>query len=145
VNLCFWVINYEYLSQKNDTTKDKVTHGNSSCSIVAIGSESVPNQLAQCWFPGLAISNAKIQYTLLIRPVCMLPMAGHGFRRIWIGFGVRRPPCNLRMVVAGNSFAEKPRDARSPWSVFECLTALGNCHGLKSPDRQTEETAWNRR
>jgi len=27
---------------------------------VAIGSESVPNQLAQCWFPGLAISNAKI-------------------------------------------------------------------------------------
>jgi len=26
----------------------------------AIGNESVPIQLAQCWFPGLAISNAKI-------------------------------------------------------------------------------------
>ena len=26
-----------------------------------IGSESVPIQLAQCWFPGLAISNAKIR------------------------------------------------------------------------------------
>ena len=25
-----------------------------------IGNESVPIQLAQCWFPGLAISNAKI-------------------------------------------------------------------------------------
>jgi len=25
-----------------------------------IGKESVPIQLAQCWFPGLAISNAKI-------------------------------------------------------------------------------------
>jgi len=25
-----------------------------------IGNESVPTQLAQCWFPGLAISNAKI-------------------------------------------------------------------------------------
>jgi len=26
---------------------------------VATGSESVPMQLAQCWFPGLAISSAK--------------------------------------------------------------------------------------
>ena len=26
-----------------------------------MGNESVPIQLAQCWFPGLAISNAKIQ------------------------------------------------------------------------------------
>jgi len=26
----------------------------------SIGNESVPIQLAQCWFPGLAISNAKI-------------------------------------------------------------------------------------
>jgi len=26
-----------------------------------IGNENVPMQLAQCWFPGLAISNAKIQ------------------------------------------------------------------------------------
>jgi len=25
-----------------------------------IGNESVPTQLAQCWFPGLVISNAKI-------------------------------------------------------------------------------------
>ena len=25
-----------------------------------IGNESVPIQLAQCWFPGLAISNAKL-------------------------------------------------------------------------------------
>jgi len=27
---------------------------------VATGNESVLTQLAQCWFPGLAISNAKI-------------------------------------------------------------------------------------
>jgi len=27
---------------------------------ITIGNESVPIQLAQCWFPGLAISNAKI-------------------------------------------------------------------------------------
>jgi len=27
----------------------------------AIGNESVPIQLAQCWFRGMAISNAKIQ------------------------------------------------------------------------------------
>ena len=27
---------------------------------VGIGNESVPIQLAQCWFPGLAISNATI-------------------------------------------------------------------------------------
>jgi len=27
----------------------------------SIGNESVPIQLAQCWFPGLAISNAIIQ------------------------------------------------------------------------------------
>jgi len=26
----------------------------------ATGNESVPIELAQCWFPGLAISNAKI-------------------------------------------------------------------------------------
>jgi len=26
-----------------------------------MGNESVPIQLAQCWFPGLAISNAEIQ------------------------------------------------------------------------------------
>jgi len=26
-----------------------------------IGNENVPMQLAQCWFPGLTISNAKIQ------------------------------------------------------------------------------------
>jgi len=26
----------------------------------AVGNESVPTQLAQCWFPWLAISNAKI-------------------------------------------------------------------------------------
>jgi len=26
----------------------------------AIGNESVPTQLAQCWFPGMAISSAKI-------------------------------------------------------------------------------------
>jgi len=29
-------------------------------SIVGIGNKSVPTQLAQYWFPGLAISNAKI-------------------------------------------------------------------------------------
>jgi len=40
------------------------THGRTErkhtycCSL--IGNESVPIQLAQCWFPGLAISNAKI-------------------------------------------------------------------------------------
>jgi len=28
--------------------------------LMTIGKESVPTQLAQCWFPGLAISNAKI-------------------------------------------------------------------------------------
>jgi len=28
----------------------------------AIGNESVPIQLAQCWFPGLVISNAKYKY-----------------------------------------------------------------------------------
>jgi len=27
---------------------------------LAIGNESVPMQLAQCWFPGLAITNAKM-------------------------------------------------------------------------------------
>jgi len=27
----------------------------------SIGNKSVPIQLAQCWFPGLAISNAKIK------------------------------------------------------------------------------------
>jgi len=27
---------------------------------MSIGNESAPTQLAQCWFPGLAISNAKI-------------------------------------------------------------------------------------
>jgi len=27
----------------------------------AIGNESVPIQLTQCWFPGLAVSNAKIK------------------------------------------------------------------------------------
>jgi len=32
----------------------KVTHGQTD-----IGNESVPIQLAQCWFPGLAISNAE--------------------------------------------------------------------------------------
>jgi len=26
----------------------------------SVGDESVPIQMAQCWFPGLAISNAKI-------------------------------------------------------------------------------------
>ena len=29
---------------------------------VNIGNDSVPIQLAQCWFPGLAISNAKYKY-----------------------------------------------------------------------------------
>ena len=28
--------------------------------IARMGNESAPIQLAQCWFPGLAISNAKI-------------------------------------------------------------------------------------
>jgi len=28
---------------------------------VSVANESVPIQLAQCWFPGLAISNAKIE------------------------------------------------------------------------------------
>jgi len=27
-----------------------------------LGNESVPIQVAQCWFPGLAISNAKNKY-----------------------------------------------------------------------------------
>ena len=27
---------------------------------IAIGNESAPKQLAQCWFPGMAISNDKI-------------------------------------------------------------------------------------
>ena len=27
---------------------------------LVIGNDSVPIQLAQCWFPGLAISNARI-------------------------------------------------------------------------------------
>ena len=27
---------------------------------LAIGNESVPMQLARCWFPGLAITNAKM-------------------------------------------------------------------------------------
>ena len=29
--------------------------------LLTIGNESVPIQLAQCWFPGLAISIAKIE------------------------------------------------------------------------------------
>jgi len=33
----------------------------------AIGSESVPIQLAQCWFPGLALSNAKNIYIFRIK------------------------------------------------------------------------------
>ena len=32
-----------------------------------IGNESVPIQLAQCWFPGPAISNAKYQYIFHIK------------------------------------------------------------------------------
>ena len=32
-----------------------------------IGKESVPIQLAQCWFPGLAISNAKKIYLKKIK------------------------------------------------------------------------------
>jgi len=47
-------------------------------------------------------------------------MAGHSFQRNWTGFGVRTP-YNLRIVVRVY-FAEKPRDARAPWAVFECLT-----------------------
>jgi len=34
---------------------------------VDIGKESVPIQLAQFWFPGLAISNAKIKYIFQIK------------------------------------------------------------------------------
>jgi len=33
----------------------------------ATGNESVPIQLAQCWFPGLAISNAKYEYIFPIK------------------------------------------------------------------------------
>jgi len=31
-----------------------------------VGNESVPIQLAQCWFPGLASSNAKIYYRFIL-------------------------------------------------------------------------------
>jgi len=31
-----------------------------SCLYVNVGNESVPIQLAQCWFPGLAVSGVKI-------------------------------------------------------------------------------------
>jgi len=34
---------------------------------VHVGSESVPKQLAQCWFPGLAISNSKYKYISQIK------------------------------------------------------------------------------
>ena len=39
----------------NDTVPISVRRGG------GIGNESVPIQSAQCWFPGLAISSAKIQ------------------------------------------------------------------------------------
>jgi len=35
--------------------------------IVGTRNESVPIQLAQCWFPGLAISNAKIQIIIFVK------------------------------------------------------------------------------
>jgi len=38
----------------------KVTVGRLASTLSLVGNESVPIQLAQCWFPGLAISNAKI-------------------------------------------------------------------------------------
>jgi len=31
-----------------------------TCYLIEIGNESVPIQLAQCWFPGLASASAKI-------------------------------------------------------------------------------------
>jgi len=34
---------------------------------VPLGNESVPILLAQCWFPGLAISNAKYKYIFQIK------------------------------------------------------------------------------
>ena len=36
------------------------THHYDFYSAVGMGNESVPIQLAQCWFPGLAISNPKM-------------------------------------------------------------------------------------
>jgi len=33
-------------------------------SMAPVGNESVPIQLAQCWFPGLAVYNAEIQIHL---------------------------------------------------------------------------------
>jgi len=35
--------------------------------VTPIGNESVPIQLAQCWFPGLAIFNAKYKYIFQIK------------------------------------------------------------------------------
>ena len=46
--------------KKNDNlNKNKNTKNNNDAKCL-IGNESVPIQLAQCWFPGLAVFNAKI-------------------------------------------------------------------------------------
>ena len=45
-------------SPDSATTAHKTT---SACQQNTIGNKNVPIQLAQCWFSGLAISNAKIQ------------------------------------------------------------------------------------
>jgi len=37
-----------------------ISKGHQILHVLPIGNETVPIQLAQCWFPGLAISNAKI-------------------------------------------------------------------------------------
>jgi len=56
-------------------------------------------------------------YAKLIPSVYMFSIYGHCFQRLWIILGTRSP-FNLRKVI----FAEKPRDARAPWSVVERLT-----------------------
>jgi len=46
-----------------DSLRGRRLHGDATWRTrLNIGNESVPIQLAQCWFPGLAISNAKYKY-----------------------------------------------------------------------------------
>ena len=57
VRILLWVMMFS--TALNDTLPADVD-GLMLCVRVGMGNESVPIQLAQCWFPGLAISNAKI-------------------------------------------------------------------------------------
>jgi len=46
-------------ASKSATSRSAV-HAKQPCAVNSIGNESAPIQLAQCWFAGLAISNAEI-------------------------------------------------------------------------------------